>query len=77
METLREEDIEKIADRIAEKTRAAFHIDEEVHYNSHQKLDRLLDAYNTATNVFTKTFFAFVVVGLIVLAGVTAMKGWK
>lgn len=74
---LSDEDVDRLADAIALRTREAFHIDDEKHYNSHQRLDRLLDAYDGATNVFAKTFLALVVVGLIVLAGVTAVKGWK
>lgn len=74
---LTDDDVNRIAEAIAKKARDAFHVDEEKHYNSHQRLDRLLDAYDSAVNVFTRTFLALVIVGMIVLAGVTAMKGWK
>lgn len=74
---LTEDDVDRIADAIAKKAREAFHIDEEEHYNSHQRLDRLLDAYDGATSIFVKTFLGLVIIGLIVLAGVTVVKGWK
>lgn len=76
-EPMSESDINHLADVIVKKTQQAFHIDDEKHYNSHQRLDRLLDAYDSATNIFTKTFFGLVIVGAIVLAGVTAVKGLK
>jgi hypothetical protein len=72
---LSDDDIERIAARLAEKARAAFHIDEEKHYNSHQRLDKLLDAYDNAANIFIKTFLALLIAGLIMLAGVAALKG--
>ena len=74
---LSDEDVNRLASAIAKKTRDAFHIDNEKHYNSHQRLDRMLDAYDSATNIFARTFFALLVVGMIVLAGVTATKGLK
>jgi hypothetical protein len=37
----------------------------------------MLDAYDNATNVFLKTFIALFIVGAIVVAGMTATKGWK
>lgn len=74
---LTEDDVNRIAEAIATKTRDAFHIDEETHYNQHKRLDRLLDSYDGATNLFTRIFFGLVIIGMIVLAGVTSMKGWK
>ena len=77
MAPLRDEDISKIANAVAEKTKHAFHIEEEGHYNSHKRLDKLLDAYDVATSVFVKIFLSMIIVGLIVLAGFTAIKGVK
>lgn len=74
---LSDADIERIAEAIVKKERKIFHIDEEYHYNAHKRIDKLLDAYENATNIFTKTFLALVIVGMVVLAGVTAFKGWK
>lgn len=76
--TLSDEDIERIADAIIRKQKErSFYIDEEYHYNAHKRIDRLLDTYENATNIFVKTFLALVIVGAIVLAGIAAIKGWK
>lgn len=69
---LTKEDILQIADAVTERAKTAFHIDEKDHYNQHQKLDAMLDAYTSATNIFWKTFLALVIVGTIVIAGLTA-----
>lgn len=69
---LTKDDILQIADAVTERAKNAFHIDEEKHYNQHTKLDAMLDAYTSATNIFWKTFLALVIVGSIVLAGLTA-----
>lgn len=69
---LTKEDIMQIADAVTERAKNAFHIDEEKHYNQHTKLDAMLDAYTSATNIFWKTFIALVIVGAIILAGLTA-----
>lgn len=74
---LSDADIEKIADAVANRTRQAFFIDEEKHYNSHTRLDKVLDAYDAAANIFWKSFLALVIVGAIILAGMTAAKGVK
>lgn len=68
---LTSDDIMQIADAVAERAKNAFHIDEESHYNSHKKIDDLLEAYASATNIFWKTFLALVITGTIVLAGLT------
>ena len=73
---LSDEDVEKIAAKIAERTREAFYIEEEKHYNSHQKLDSLLQAYESASNIFAKTFIALTITGAMILAGL-AVKDWK
>jgi hypothetical protein len=74
---LRDEDIERIASAVAEKAKVSFHISEEKHYNDHKRLDKLLDIYDNATNVFIKTFIGFMIVGAIILAGVAMTKGAK
>jgi len=72
-----DDDIDRIAEAVAVKTKAAFHIEEEVHYNAHKRLDRLLEACDDATNIFWKAFLGLVVIGAIVLAGVVSVKGIK
>lgn len=74
---LSDEEIDRLAHAITKKTHSDFRISDEKHYNSHQRLDKLLDAYDSATNIFAKTFFGLVIIGMIVLAGVTAVKGFK
>jgi hypothetical protein len=74
---LSEEEVEWISQAIVAKTQAAFHIEEEKHYNSHQRLDRLLDAYDSATNIFSRTFFGLLVIGAIIFAGMASVKGIK
>lgn len=69
---LTKEDILQIADAVTERAKTAFHIDEKDHYNQHQKLDAMLDAYTSATNIFWKTFLALVITGSIILAGWSA-----
>lgn len=69
---LTKEDIMQIADAVTIRAKNAFHIEEETHYNQHKKLDAMLDAYTSATNIFWKTFLALVIVGGIILAGLTA-----
>lgn len=74
---LTNEDIMLIADAVTIRAKNAFHIEEEDHYNSHKKLDSMLEAYSSATNIFWKTFLALVITGSIILAGLTAVKGIK
>lgn len=69
---LTKEDIMHIADAVTERAKTAFHIEEEAHYNQHKKLDSMLEAYTSATNIFWKTFLALVILGGIILAGLTA-----
>lgn len=69
---LTNEDISQIADAVTERAKSAFHIDDEAHYNQHKKLDAMLDAYTSATNIFWKTFLALFIVSALVLAGLTA-----
>ena len=72
---LSNEDIDKIANAITEKAHRSFHIAEEQHYNSHKRLDKLLDSYDSATNLFLKAFWGLVIIGLIFFAGFGFWKG--
>jgi len=74
---LTEEDVDKIASAVARKAREAFHIEDEKHYNDHQRLDRLLDSYETATNIIWKTILGLIIVGMVIIAGIGASKGIK
>ena len=75
--SLSEMDVEKIATAVAKKAREAFHIEDEKHYNDHQRLDRLLDSYETATNIIWKTILGLIIVGMVIIAGIGASKGIK
>lgn len=74
---LSDEDIDRIAQAVASKAKEAFHIEEEKHYNDHQRLDRLLTAYEEATGMIRKAFYGLVIIGTIALAGVGIVKGMK
>lgn len=71
-----DEDIMRIAQAVTAQVKTSFHIEEESHYNSHKRIDKLLDAYDGATNLFWKSFLGLLIVGALVLAGMSA-KGWK
>ena len=75
MHIISDEEIERIAIAVTTKTRTAFFIEEESHYNSHKRIDKLLDAWDGASNIFWKTFLAMLIVGALILAGMTASKG--
>ena len=72
---LSETELSYIADAVSDRATKAFFIEAQQHYNSHQRLDRMLDAYDAATNVLLKGFLALVIVGAILLAGFGASKG--
>ena len=74
---LSDDDIDRIATAVAKKASDAFHIEEEEHYNSHKRLDKLLDVYDSAQSAFWKAFIAIVIVGALVLAGIGITRGAK
>lgn len=74
---LTEDDVDRIANAVAIKTRQAFYVEEEKHYNDHKKLDNILTAYENATNIFWKAFLGLVITGIILLAGIGTIKGIK
>lgn len=74
---LSDADVERIATAVAEKASAAFHISEEKHYNDHQRLNNLLEAYENAQSAFWKGFLSLVIIGAIMLAGIGIAKGVK
>jgi len=76
-QSMSDDDVQRIANAIAARTHAEFLIDAELHYNSHKELDRLLTAYETASNIFWKYFLSLIILGAIVLAGIGIAKGVK
>lgn len=69
-----DEDIEKLAKAIAEKSDHGFYVDPKDHYSSHERLDRILDAYDSASNLVLKSLIGFFMVGVI--AAVAMGLGW-
>jgi hypothetical protein len=68
-------EIEKLAVAIVAKGGDAFHIEGEKHYNSHKRLDALLDVYDKTTSTVLKALIGLFVVGAMIIAGIGAMKG--
>lgn len=65
------EEIKKLADEIV-KQRGGFDVEPEEHYLQHQRLDRMLDLYDSASNIIWKTFIGLVVLGMLAVAGMGA-----
>jgi len=66
---LSDSDIQKIANAVAAKAKESFHIEDEEHYNSHKRLDKLLDIYDRANSALVKTLIALVILGILFFAG--------
>lgn len=64
-----DEEIKKLAGEIV-RQKGGFYVDPEDHYKQHQRLDRMLDMYDSASNIFLKTMLGLAVGGLIFLAAV-------
>jgi hypothetical protein len=64
-----DEEIKKLAKEIVNQ-RGGFHVEAEDHYKQHQRLDRMLDLYDSASNIIIKTLLGLAVGGLIFLAAV-------
>ena len=62
-----DEEIKKLAERIV-KLKGGFYVEPEKHYLQHKRIDRVLDVYESAANIFQKVFFGAVIVGSLVLA---------
>lgn len=71
---LTDQDVDRIADAVIEKQKA-FSMDSKEHYDSHQRIDKLLNMYDAAQNVAWKTFISLLVVGGILVAAVAAGVG--
>jgi len=65
------EEIKKLADEIVQQ-KGGFYVDPEEHYIQHQRLDRMLDLYDSASNIVWKTFIGLVVLGMLALAALGA-----
>lgn len=54
--SLSQEDIDRVVKAVHAHYEAStpFHINPETHYNQHQRLDRMLDAYEGAQSIFWK-----------------------
>ncbi len=64
-----DEEIEKLADKIIEK-KGGFYVEPENHYLQHQRLDRLLDLYDSTSVILWRVFLGAVVLGLIAVAAI-------
>jgi len=73
-EGLSEKDIQRIAEAVAKIEHAddmqGFRVQPEAHYNSHARLDRFLDSYDSATNIVSKFLIGLVLVGLVAAVGI-------
>lgn len=61
------EDIQQIKEAV-KAADGGFHIDPEKHYKQHERLDRFLDMYDQANNVWTKLFLGAMCLGALALA---------
>lgn len=75
-EGLSENDIERIAEAVAKVEDAddmrGFRVEPKSHYNSHARIDRFLDSYDSATNVIVKFFIGLVLIGVLAVAAIGA-----
>ncbi len=71
-ERITDKDIERIAEAIARKDDHGFYVDPRDHYNSHERLDKFLDAYDAASNVVLKAILALFIVGVVAALAIGA-----
>jgi len=64
-----EEEIKKLAAEIV-RNNGGFYVEPEEHYQQHQRLDKFLDLYDSASNIFIKAFLGAAVLGIIALAAI-------
>lgn len=62
-----EDEIKKLAETIVD-LKGGFYVEPEKHYLQHKRIDRVLDLYESASNIFTKIFIGAMIVGSLVLA---------
>ena len=71
---LSEEEIAMIVAAIKRSQEDTFHLSSEEHYAAHKRLDRLLDAFDAAQNIFWKAFLGAVIIGALFLASFPVFK---
>lgn len=64
-----DDEIKKLAGEIV-NLKGGFYVDPEEHYIQHQRLDRLLDIYDSASNILWKSFVGAAVLGMLVFAAI-------
>ena len=64
---LADEEIKKLADEIV-KQKGGFYVDPEKHYIQHQRLDRILDLYDSASNIILKVVLGATILGVLALS---------
>lgn len=71
MNNLTDLDIEKIAEKLYEKVENKAHsfwIEPERHYQSHQRMDRLIDVWESTQNIFIKTIIGLFILGVLTIS---------
>ncbi len=68
-----DEEIKKLAQEIV-NLKGGFYVEPEKHYQQHERLDKLLDMYDSASNIIFKFFIAAVVAGVFTAAALGL--GW-
>ncbi len=64
-----DEEIKKLAIEIV-KLKGGFYVEPETHYQQHQRLDRILDVYDSASNIVLKTLVGAAILGIFILAAI-------
>lgn len=76
---LKEEDIDKIADKMVQRIQSTHHsfwIDPEQHYQDHLSIREVIGSWRSAKSIFARAFIGLVVIGTIVMA-LVGLRGWK
>jgi len=68
-----DEEIKKLAEEIVAK-KGGFWVEPEEHYQSHKRLDRLLDIFDTVQSGLIKGFIAAFVLGILAISAIGV--GW-
>ncbi len=61
-----DDEIEKLAGEIV-KQKGGFYVEPETHYQQHERLDTLLEMYDSTTSIFLKIFIAAMCMGALAL----------
>lgn len=68
-----DEEIKKLAEEIV-KQRGGFYVEPEEHYQQHQRLEKMLDFYDSTSSVVLKVLIGAAVTGIFILAAIGL--GW-